>query len=134
MPRSRPLTGYPLAAFRALFTQARRAPVTIPLERVKALTLRGELYAFRRAAQADPHEAARWGLVVDDMLQVALRVVPDGLEVYPLETSNAAIAIMAALGAGPLPKAEPKPSEAQEAADSLARLRALTGGGDADKV
>jgi hypothetical protein len=125
MPKARPLTGYPVEAFKALFTRARSEPVLVPLTKPQALTLRGELYAFRRAARADQGEAARWGVDLDGMEQVAFRVVEEGLQAYPMEQSAAALAIVQALGQ-PLPTAQPRPAE-DEAAASLARLRAMTG-------
>jgi hypothetical protein len=119
--KRKPLTAYPLAQFEALFARVVETgeSLLIPCTPTQAASLRGELYAYRSACQADPSGAERLGIRGINHYAVALRTTPHGLEVLLASALPGPALIEAALG-GPV-----KPVLGA-AARSLQALRALT--------
>lgn len=81
MPRTLALTHYPIDAYKALFNAVKpggEAIILPPLEGISALSLRGKLYAFRRACQRNKEEAKMRGVDVDAMMEVNISVTEDG--------------------------------------------------------
>lgn len=87
MPKARPLTAYPISRYWAVFSRGARAPLAIPLTGKEAATLRADLYAFRRAAEAAPDLAAQYGVDVSVLRQVTLTISSEGLVAHPLVES-----------------------------------------------
>lgn len=108
MPRARPLETYPLRQFVALYTKVAetRERVLIPCTVTQAASLRGDLYAFRRAAEKDRSKADELGVDVNLLRDVAFRIVQgQGLEAIHQSTLTGPSLIEAALG-GDLPPIE----------------------------
>ncbi len=105
MARVRPIRNYPLVEYRALFDRVRdtNAGFTIPCTRTQALSLRSELYAFRKAVARDPDSAQTCGLDVEAISQISFRVLDDGLLVQPVSHQVGPSLIQAALGMQPAP-------------------------------
>lgn len=82
MARARPLDTYPLPQFVALYLRVatNREVITIPCTPTQAATMRGELYAFRRAAESNPQAARDLGIPLEYLRDVAFRIKPEGLE------------------------------------------------------
>lgn len=101
MPRVRPLETYPYRQYMAVFTKvaASRQAFVIPCTRPQAASLRGDLYAFRRACETQAGQAQAMGIEVDTLRDVAFRIVPDGLEACHQSQLVGPSLIEAALGA-----------------------------------
>jgi hypothetical protein len=92
----------------ALYTKVAetRERVLIPCTVTQAASLRGDLYAFRRAAENDLTKAQQLGIDVPGLRDVAFRVVKgEGLEAIHQSTLLGPGLIEAALG-GNLPPVE----------------------------
>ena len=113
MSRTRPLASYPSAHYLALF---QRAPITVPATKTQAASLRGEIYAWRRACEREPGEAALLGVDVNALRDITLRIGETGLEVLPLSALPSIGLIEAALGV--------KPTRTDPAVEALARMQA----------
>ena len=124
MPRTRPLDSYPNAEFWALVQRARHEPFLVPCTRPQAASMRGEIYAWRRAVERDPADAASFGIDAAVLRGMAWKITDQGLITMPHTQLQAPSLIAAALG-GPVP---PLRSAAEV---SLERLRAL-GQGEPD--
>lgn len=128
MPRIRNLDCYPHEAFVALVQRVltTREPVVVPCTRLQALSLQGELYAWRRACEGQPDAAATMGVPVQEMRKWSLRLAQSpsgeflGLQMLLTEQVPAIQLITAALGG------EISPLESESAA-ALRRLRAMVG-------
>lgn len=121
MPRTRPLDSYPNAEFSALIREVLRtgAPVQVPCTRLQAASLRGEMYAWRRAVDREPIAAELIGCpTVAEARSIAFRINDFGMEAIPASTLQNPSLIIQALGTIP-----PLISPVQAA---LERLRGLT--------
>lgn len=119
MARLRPLDSYPNAQFAALVKRVleTQAPVLIPASPAQAASLRGEIYAWRRAIEREPQAAFALGLpTVAEGREVAYRITKEGMEVVLASTLVNPQLIEAVLG-----PVTPGPTPAELA---LARLRA----------
>jgi hypothetical protein len=89
MPRQRPLATYPLQQYLALFAKVAttREAVLIPCTPPQAASLRGELYAFRRAAEHAPGEAEALGINLQHLREVAFRLPKEGTGLEALHQS-----------------------------------------------
>jgi len=85
MPRTRALVTYSNRQFIALCEKvlASGEPFTVPCSRAQAASLRGELYAWRRAAEADPSDALALGVPWERLRDLAWRITDAGLETIP---------------------------------------------------
>lgn len=103
MPRTKPLDAYPNAHYSALIAKVADGGLfTVPCTRPQAASLRGELYAWRRACQAAPDEAADLGVNVALLAAIGWRITDAGLETYHVAELQSAKLITAALGGEPL--------------------------------
>ena len=127
MPRSRSLSAYPLPTLVALIDKARVEAVVVPTADAKAsASLRHNLYAFRRAAEADPQGATAAGVDLETLRDIYIQIVPEGLRVARMDEHPMAKALASVVG----PVARPR-TVADEASESLARLMAkIEGGGN----
>lgn len=122
MPRTKNLTHYPYEAYGALFmkVEAGGPPVILPpkVGSLSAVSLRGKLYAFRRACERWREEAQGYGLDVDHISRVNITISKDGELVLQLRNETPeARAIMEALEAmGGAPKMK---TEADMALDAV---------------
>lgn len=125
MPRTRSIETYPNREFWALCLRILESdePFNVPCTRPQAASMRGELYAWRRACEASPQAAASLGIDTFRLRDVAFRVKDEGLEGISASLLQTPSLILAALGG--LPKVE-SPSE-----KALANLRAM-GLGESD--
>lgn len=117
MPRTRALETYPNRQFRALALRVLDTgqPFIVGCSRPQAASMRGELYAWRRACEANPVDAEMLQIPVARLRELAFRVTDKGLEAIMADTLQTPSLIDAALGG-----TEPILSAADEA---LARLR-----------
>lgn len=122
MPRARPIITYPVPQFVALFERVLGGAgnVVIPCTQTQAASMRGELYAFRVACEADPEAARALGIPVEQLRLVAFRIKAAGLEAIHQAQLMTPSLIEAALGTSP---ALVSPAQA-----ALDRLRNMTGG------
>lgn len=123
MPRSRDLSAYPIEHYwqlckRVIDTQE---SFVVPCERTQALALRGELYAFRRACQANETQSRIRGIDVQAMNGISFRPHEQGLECLPTAQLAGPKLIEAALGKAITPQG------ADPAAESLKRFMNLQG-------
>ena len=126
--RTKSITSYPNAAFYALVQRvlAERS-FLVPCTKAQAASMRGELYAWRRACETAPAEAERIGVNPADLRLVAFKVGDAGMTGILAEDLVTPSLIGAALGVIP---------DMQSAASlALTRLRAAglapsTGQGD----
>jgi hypothetical protein len=119
MARLRPLDSYPNAQFSALVRRVleAQAPVMIPASPAQAASLRGEIYAWRRAIERSPQEAFALNLpTVAEGREVAYRITGEGMEAVLASTLVNPQLIEAVLGPTAL---GPTPAE-----KALAALRA----------
>ncbi len=125
MPKTRSLVTYPNRQFIALVAKVLESgqPFTVPCSRAQAASLRGELYAWRRAAEEDRAEAAQLGVPVERLRDLAWRITDKGLETIPANMLVGPNLIEMALG-GEAPALE------SPAAKALRDLQARLGGGD----
>ena len=119
MPRTRSLETYANRQFLALVkrTIALNAPVLIPCTRPQAASMRGEMHAWRRAAEGNPDSARHYGIDLDMLRQVALRITAEGMECIPQSLLVTPSLIENALG--------PMPGLISQATSALDRLRNL---------
>lgn len=122
MTKARPLSTYPNAHYLALIARVREsgAPFLVPCTPPQAASLRGELYAWRRACLARPDEAQAEGIDPDILATITWRIRPDGLETTPVAALPGPALIEQALG-------HPPETAEAKAAEALARLRANLG-------
>jgi hypothetical protein len=92
------------------------------MAKTKAATLRGEIYAWRRAAEKAPLAAGQLGIDLNEIRRVAFRITDEGLEAIPETLLAGPAAIEAALG--PVP---PLTTAASPAEVALQRLRQALG-------
>lgn len=120
MPRTKPLDAYPNTHYLALVAKvADGGTFVVGCTRPQAASLRGELYAWRRACQADPAAAAQLGINVALLDAIGWRIKDEGLETYHVATLQSAKLIERALGGLPDPEVS---SPAKALAGVLARL------------
>lgn len=108
MPRAKALPSYPNAQFAPLWLAVSRTgkPVTVPLERTKALTLRAQFYAWRRVALANEALAIQCGIDVQSLHDVRMQVVEDGLRLFHKDDAVGVAEIEGVLATlGPIPDA-----------------------------
>jgi hypothetical protein len=141
MPRAKPLDHYPFAEYGALFKKVAdtRKPLTLTMERKRALSVQSELYAFRRVALANPGGAIRLGIPLEAFPEVRMSIVPDGLQLFHKSAAPGVAEIVALLGHIPTPdpigsglvpvalrEVEPAPLVRQEELDeAISRLFAV---------
>lgn len=109
MPRTRALITYPNRQYLALIQRVLDTgqPFTVPCTRGQAASLRGELYAWRRAAEEDAGEARLIGLPVDRFRDLAWRITDKGLETIPTTMLVGPGLIDSALGVESVPLESP---------------------------
>jgi len=112
LARTRPLATYPSAHFLALIE---RAPITVPATKTQAASLRGEIYAWRRACEQSPGEASLLGVNPAVLRDIILRIGEHGLEVLPMNELPSIKLIESALGTAP--------ARVDPAAEALARMQ-----------
>ena len=117
MPRTRSLETYPNQAFYALVLRilAERT-FRVPCTKPQAASMRGEIYAWRRACAASPGAASLLGIDPAKLREVAFRIDDEGLLGILAADLQTPSLIASALGGVPH-----VPSAAQAA---LERLRA----------
>ena len=123
MARQKPIEAYPLAQFILLYRRASdsgQEDIVIPCTTTQAASMRGELYAFRKACREGREEAERLGVPVELLEQVTFRIGAKGLIATRSENMQTARLIQEALGEAPAVQGQ--------AAAALDRLRAMTGG------
>jgi hypothetical protein len=100
MPRARTLSAYATDHYCALVRRviSTGAPVLVRMSKPNAATLRGEIYAWRRAAESAPVEAQTRGIDLQQIRAVSFRIVDEGLEALPVGMLTGPSAIAAALG------------------------------------
>lgn len=120
MPRAKPIEAYPLPSFMGLYTRiaTTRESLIIPCTPPQAASMRGELYAFRRACEMSPAAAQSLGVDVAILREVSFRVKPEGLEACHQSTLTTPSLINAALGGAVAPIKTP----AQKALEALQAL------------
>lgn len=119
MPRERQFDTYPHGHYLALITAALEQPggVMVPCSQREAMSLRGEVYAWRRVCEKHPEEAAAYGIQVPVIREVSLQVKPEGLLAMRMTDLRGPKLIEAALGR---PIGMPT-SAAQQMADTAAQ-------------
>lgn len=124
MPRTRPFDSYPTQTYWALAARVldSQAPFTVPCSKTQAASLRGELFAWRRACMEDPGLAQAAGIDLARLRQVTWRITAEGLQSLLITTLPGPALITAALGG---PGAEGAPAGA--GARALDLLRGLLG-------
>lgn len=128
MPRQRNLLAYPNVYFWGVVERVMtEGKVLFPCERRQAVTIQGEFYTWRRVCEADPEEAARYGVRAEMLRNVALRATDDGLLAMPESEMLAPSVLGAVLGIQPQ-RGTGDTGPATEAAEALKRLRGTLGG------
>lgn len=80
MPRTRSLETYPNQAFWALIQRIiAEGGFTVPCSRSQAASMRGEIYAWRRACEGGQERATQFGINVGKLREVAFRIDDTGL-------------------------------------------------------
>ena len=134
MPKTRTLTDYPYEAFGRLLMMVAntREAQTLPCPTgMEAASIRGDLYAFRRAARGNITKALHYGIDPDLIERVKIKVVPEGLRLYHVDDQPAVKAIeeLLAQAGAPRPSGLP-PADAttgekmKDAGESMARVLA----------
>lgn len=124
MPRTRSLETYPNQSFWALVQRIlAEETFTVPCTQPQAASMRGEIYAWRRACEGLPGRASQMGIDVAQLREVAFRIGPKGLVGVLASSLQMPTLIASALG-GEVPLMK---SAAQQ---SLERLLAMKGGED----
>ncbi len=128
MPRHRNLVAYPNAYYWGLVEKVMaEGKVLFPCERRQAVTIQGEFYTWRRVCEADPLEAANFGVRAEMLRNVALRATDEGLVAMP-EADLLGPRILGAV-LGPMAvRGTEGDSGAAAAAEALTRLRGTLGG------
>lgn len=129
MPRTRSLETYPNSAFWALIQRIiAEAPATgqftVPCTKAQAASMRGEIYAWRRACEAAPQRAQDLSINLEQLREVAFRISDEGLIGVLASSLQTPSLIAAALGGN----APPLKTAAQAALDRL-REAGLVGDG-----
>lgn len=120
MPRARSLETYPIAHYLGVFRRVVEGggAFLIPCTRAQAAALRGEIYAFRRAAETNPQAAALAGVDLGLLRAVAFRIADTGLEAIPVAELWGPKLIEQALGQAP-------PAMEDPAKAALERLKGM---------
>jgi hypothetical protein len=89
MPRARALRDYPYNHFGRLFEQVSSTgeELVIQVPTTKALSLRAELYAFKRVSLKNQSEAKRLGIDLAAFTDVRITIVSEGLKLYHKDDS-----------------------------------------------
>lgn len=140
MPKTRLITDYPYETYgRLLMTIARtKEAQTIPAATgALAASLRGDLYAFRRAVEGNRTRALSLGIDPELLARVKIKIVQEGVRIHHVEDQPGVRAIEALLGQmGATEPLAPTGSPGAQAEDSgvfdpdaiVARLKGLTDG------
>lgn len=101
MARNRPFDTYPNEVYWALVQRVLETgePFTVPCSRTQAASMRGELYAWRRACETDIGLATQYGVNVDKLRTVTWRIVEGGLQCCLTSSLPGPSLIAQALGA-----------------------------------
>lgn len=120
MPRARFIDTYPNREFMALVEKivSLNGPFLIPCTQAQAASMRGELYAWRRSAKANPEHALSLGVDADKLYQVAFRISDDGLTGLPSTMLQTPSLILSALNGE-------APALTNPAKEALKRLQAM---------
>lgn len=121
MPRTRQLVTYPNREFYALILRvlSEDKPFLVQCSVTQAASTRGTIYAWRRACELAPDQAAAFGIDAYRLREVAFRIKPDGLEGVPANQLQTASLILSALGMVAFP---PESSPAQKALETLREM------------
>lgn len=133
MPRKRDLAAYPTQYYWALVERIVADGRTLfPCERREAATIQGEFYTWRRVCEEQPEAAARLGVDVTQLRNVALRATDEGLLAMPESELLGPRILASVLGdvGQRQPSATPEAVSALQAAESLRKLRTMTGEGE----
>lgn len=133
MPRKRDLAAYPTQYYWALVQKVTaEGRVLFPCERREAATIQGEFYTWRRVCEEQAETAARLGVDVTQLRNVALRATDEGLLAMPESELLGPRILAGVLGdvGKRQPAATPETISALQAAESLKRLRAMAGESD----
>lgn len=116
MTRARPILSYHHQQYMALVSKvlSERKPFIAPCTATQAASLRGELYAWRRACEQSPDEARALGVDPDKLREVGWRIRPTGLETCLSSDFEGPRIIEQALG-GTLPPMQSPAAEALKA-------------------
>jgi len=133
MPRKRDLAAYPTQYYWALVQRVvADGRILFPCERREAATIQGEFYTWRRVCEEQAEAAARLGVDVTQLRNVALRATEEGLLAMPESELLGPRILASVLGdvGQRVTSATPEAVNALAAAESLRRLRAMTGEGE----
>lgn len=101
MPKTRAIRDYPWQAYYSLFKRVAetKEPMTVPCQegRIKPMSLRGEVYAWRRACIRDEAEAAAMGIDTSVLDQVVLTIGEGVVHFVHKDNTGAAAAVLQAL-------------------------------------
>lgn len=113
MPRAKQLETYPNNAFWAVVSRVLGTgkEFLIPCTKAQAASMRGELYAWRRACESAPEKAEQLGITPSQLRNVAYRISDTGMTALPAEQLQTAGLIAQALGG-----TVPQPTSAASAA------------------
>lgn len=100
MSRPKPLLAYPNRQFVALVQKVIETDdiFVVPCTRAQAASIRGELYAWRIAAESNPREAEALGVPIRELREISVKITSQGLEIIPARMVQNASLIEAALG------------------------------------
>lgn len=121
MPRAKPIEAYPNRQYAALCQRVLDldGPFLVPCSKQAAASIRSEWYAWRKACLSSKTEALALGVDPERLLEIALRIVDGGLEVFPARLLKNPAIIDAALGGS-----APLQSQASQALEALKRMQA----------
>lgn len=121
MPRTRPFDSYPTRSYLALVRKVADSgqSFTVPCSRTQAASMRGELFAWRRACEAEQGLARAAGVDLAQLRTVTWRVTNQGLECLFTTSLPGPKLIEDALGLQPEQETR---NAAQRALDSLRGL------------
>ncbi|MGE0391543.1 MAG: hypothetical protein AB7P13_15620 [Candidatus Nitrosocosmicus sp.] len=101
MPKTRDIRDYPWQAYYALFEKVaktkERISVVCEEGRIKPMSLRGEVYAWRRACMRDEAKALELGIQVDLLEQVVVTIGEGVVHFVHKDNTGAAAAVLQAL-------------------------------------
>lgn len=135
MPKTRSLIDYPTDDYGPAFMVVANTKVALAIpcpDGKQAASLRGDLYAFKRACGANIVKARLLGIDADAIQKVKIRINTEGLELYHVEDAPGVASIreaLARLGVPVLPVASPvnlgeAQARAMDVEASIARLLA----------
>jgi len=125
MPRTRSLETYPNQAFWALVQRiVAERTFLIPCTQAQAASMRGEIYAWRRACEAAPEAAARLGIDTGQLRLTAFRIGAEGMTGMLAADLQTPSLIASALGGLPQQR-----TAAQQALDRLREAGLVAEGG-----